>query len=244
MKKVITTFLAILLILCSLFTLTACHEYHSVHEEDYRVGYCEELNDAFLGIFYWRGHLGEDMDIYLPDTYNGAPITALGGYIGIGAPSPFRINFWEKSNLEEELFGGVSHWRSIGCEYHINTQNEVYDEVKAQLKKYYRIEKEFEIQDVVFNLHVGANLNRLEDTWCCKDVYFVDSEDDEILTVYAFSFVIIVDEQNEYFYSDELGRMYYKESGNIVEEFLYHNRADFPEGSLPTLSDSQTEPNQ
>lgn len=236
----IASLLAVLLMLCPLFTLTACAEYDWQKEGDFEIGYCEKINDAFLGEYYWRGHLGEDMDIVLPDTYNGASVTALGGYCGLGVPTPFTIHFVGTDDLKKELFGDAEgKWHDINREITGNTQDEVYAEVKAQLERYHDITKDFEIKDLVFNLHIGSNLQKIElirgeyGSDIITELTFLDNEEDEVLSVYAFSFVVTVDEKNEYFYSDDLGRMYYKENNKLVDCFLYHNRESFPEYSLP-----------
>lgn len=233
--KILTSLVALSLVLCSLFTLTACTTYTSELEENYKIGYSEFKKDAFIIEYRWRGHLGEDMDIVLPNTYKDLPVTTLGGYIGTGYPCPFVINFFEESDLDNELFGELRRSDTM-CSFGTNTQEKVYDSVKSDLE-YLGIAKEFEIKDIVFNLHIGSNLQKFEDVHglTAKYLSFADNEEEEIITVYAFSFIVTVDEQNEYFYSDDLGRMYYKESNNLVDFFLYHNRDSFPEHSLPTI---------
>ena len=240
--KILTSLLTFSLIFCSLFTLSACTTYDSYWEEDENIlfGYSEYKNEAFIGEYFWRGHLEEDMDIVIPNTYKGAPLTALGGYHGIGVPTPFQIYFEGTDDLKKELFGDVDgKWSSIHNKIG-NTQEEVYADVKAELERYYEITNDFEIKDVVFNLHIGSNLQRIE---LIRGMYVSDmikevtclmnDDESEVLAVRAFSFVITVDEQNEYFYSDDLGRMYNKEDNTLVNWFLYHSRDTFPEHSLP-----------
>ena len=241
--KTLTLLLAFSLIFCSLFTLSACTTYDSYWEEDESIlfGYSEYKNEAFIGEYFWRGHLGEDMDIVIPNTYKGAPLTALGGYYGTGVPTPFQIYFEGTDDLKKELFGDVDgKWSSIHNKIG-NTQDEVYADVKAELERYYEITNDFEVKDVVFNLHIGSNLQRIElissiyVSDMIKEITFLMNDDEsEVLSVCAFSFEITVDKENKYFYSDGLGRMYYKETNNLVDCFLYHNRETFPEHSLPT----------
>ena len=236
----ITSLLAVLLSACSLFTLTACADYDWYEEGDFEIGYSEKVNDAFVGAYFWRGHLGEDMTIDLPNTYNGAPVTALGGYCGLGVPTPFTIYFEGTDDFIKELFGDTEGTRiAISCGYSSNTQEEVLSDLKKNLGKKYDTSKEFEFKDFVFNLRIGSNLQKIElvsGTYVSdriKELKVLVNEENEVLTVCAFSFEITVDEENEYFYSDDLGRMYYKENNNLVENFLYHNRETFPEHSLP-----------
>lgn len=233
--KIITSFLAVLLIFCSLFTFVGCAEYDWCQEGDFEIGYCEKTNDAFLGTYVWRGHLGEDMDIVLPNTYNGAPITALGGYCGLGVPTPFGIYFAGTDDFDSELCGDseASLW-SFYCDYYVNTQAKVYANLKDRLERYYETAKDFEIVDLVFNLHIGSNLKEIVEIQDneMKCLILNETDENEVFTVYAFSFFITVDENNKYFYSDDLGRMYFKENNKLVKYFLYHNRESFPEHSL------------
>jgi len=47
-------------------------------------------NSCYVSPYYWDGNR-EMMDIRIPDTFNGHKVTALGGFSGSGAPSPFYI---------------------------------------------------------------------------------------------------------------------------------------------------------
>lgn len=230
--KKITSLLAVVTAFCLLSTLTACTTYSSELEGDWEIGYSEFKNDAFISEYMWRGHLGEDMDIVLPNTYNGAPVTTLGGYIGTGYPCPFTIDFFRESALRDELFGEDTSCDYFNSGMNITTQEEVDACVKDYLEKYDI--SELEIEDIVFNLRIGSNLQKIENVYDRPVKYFTyaKTEEDEVVTVYALSFEITVDEDNAYFYSDELGRMYYRENNRLVELFLYHNRDEFPQRSL------------
>ena len=242
MKKVATMFLAIILMACSFCTLTACDTtYDTFVEDGYEMGYSEELNEAFAYRFYWNGQVEYGIDIVIPNTYKGAPVTALGGFTGIGYPCGFDIYFCDQyegganSNLYQYLFGDKDYHYAGNCKYWTNTQEDVYNEIVDYLGRYdFANTSGFDVVDVVINLHFGSNLQRIEcaDGFGLKYYCFEPDEDNNVTTVYAFSYVVTVDEQNEYFYSDELGRMYYKENDELVKEFLYHNRDTFPEGSI------------
>ena len=236
----IISLLAVLLLGLSAFTLTACADYDWFEEGDFEIGYSEKVNDAFAGAYIWRGHLGVDTDIVVPNTYNGAPVTALGGYCGLGVPTPFTIRFAGSDDFIKELFGDAEGTRiAISCGYYSNTQEEVLSDLKKELGTKYDTSKEFEFKEFTFNLHIGSNLQKIElisgeyvaDR--IKELKILANGQNEVITVCAFSFMITVDKENEYFYSDGLGRMYYKETDYLVENFLYHNREAFPENSLP-----------
>ena len=239
MKK-ITSYLAILPIACSLFTLAACNStYEHYLEEDFQMGYSEKRNEAFVGRYYWSGS-PDDLDIVIPNTYKGAPVTQMGGYTGLGVPSHFELYYSQADMFSQ--FGLENYFNS----WHTKLSSNTAEEVRAAIEEgftYYRenfdrdIEHEnFEIVDIVFNLYIGSNLQEI-----CKISWntfrnLLIFQEEETVTVYAISVMVTVDEQNEWFYSDDLGRMYYKESGTLVNYFLYHNRETFPENSLPKES--------
>ncbi len=112
-------------------------------------------------------------------------------------------------------------------------------EIKRELKS-----ESVEIKDdLVFNLHIGANLRELgepleqavgsigSDRSFRIFIYYKDEA--QTYQAYAVSLFVTVDENNRYFYSDELGRMYYKDTNKLVDAFFYRNRESFPENSLP-----------
>lgn len=56
---------------------------------------------AFVAEYYWDGFTSaETLTIDIPDEYKGTPVTALGGYIGTGVPTPFTVVPSTNSQLE------------------------------------------------------------------------------------------------------------------------------------------------
>lgn len=56
---------------------------------------------AFAAEYYWDGFTSaETLTIDVPDEYKGTPVTALGGYIGTGVPTPFTVVPSTNSQLE------------------------------------------------------------------------------------------------------------------------------------------------
>ncbi len=56
---------------------------------------------AFAAEYYWDGFTSaETLTIDIPDEYKGTPVTALGGYIGTGVPTPFTVVPSTNSQLE------------------------------------------------------------------------------------------------------------------------------------------------
>lgn len=83
--------------------------------------------------------------------------------------------------------------------------------------------------DLVFNLHIGANLRELgepleqavgsigSDRSFRIFIYYKDEA--QTYQAYAISFYVTAEEKNRYFYSDESGRMYYKDTDKLVDAF-------------------------
>ena len=47
--KILATLTALSLIFCTLCSLTACAEYDWQEQDNFEIGYCKKINDAFLG---------------------------------------------------------------------------------------------------------------------------------------------------------------------------------------------------
>ena len=61
---------------------------------------------AFAAEYYWNGDTSEEaLTITIPDKFNGTEVTALGGYIGTGVPTPFRI----VPSTENKIFADEKH---------------------------------------------------------------------------------------------------------------------------------------
>lgn len=242
MKKIANTFLAIVLILCSLLTFTACEDlyyaffpgetYERYEEGNWEIAYSERFNDAVVGTYYWSGDFN-DMDIVIPDTYRGAPVTAWGGLVINGKGIIADIVF--------KKFGNQDSSYPIILLKKLNTKEEIDSCISNDVNV-----DDIDIVDLTFNLHFGPNLKEFEHGQEYEPLkyawYYKNSEGRTV--VYVLCFNVTVDEANPTYYSDELGRLFYKDTNKLVPYIIYHNRDDFPEGSLPTLSDSQTEPNQ
>lgn len=228
MKKVlISIFIAI--IICSIFIFSACASspsYAVFEEGAFEMAFSEENNDAFAGTYHWSGQL-DDLDILVPNTFKGAPVTALGGVVASGAPMKYQRLLEFKINFGDETTSALNCWFSGN----VNSA----DEVDEQISKFLTQNEidDYTIEEIVFNIHIGSNLQRLDKSNSYDFRYYsLISNDSEGKIVRLYSFNLIVDEDNACFYSDELGRMYYKEDNKLVTLFLYHNRDTFPEGSL------------
>ncbi len=173
------------------------------------------------------------LDVNIPDTYKGCAVTALSGYVSPTGPGRlFKIMLckgFDKGTLD----GGLATFDMA-----VNTQSEFETAIKHELGENIIIK-----DDLVFNLHIGANLQELGKPleqlleFDAQSDYFrlyiVSSDNTQ---THAISFFVTVDERNKSFYSDKLGRMYYRDTDNLVRLFFYHNRESFPEHSIPNAT--------
>ena len=213
----IISILFILTLLLS--TLVSCSDGYERYEENgFEIAYNAEKKDAVLGVYTWNGDIN-NMDIVIPNTYKDAAVTSLGGYVvnsrGIyfaieGAPQNFTSSFLIDKNLKNK--------------------NDIDNYVKERMEKE---DVNYTVEELVFNIKIGSNLKKIgyahDAEFHMGHIRILESGD---AIAYIVSFKIEVDPQNEYFYSDELGRMYSRENNKLVTTFLYHNRDSFPEHSL------------
>ena len=94
MKKTVAFLLLVSFLLC----LSACDldgvAYFYSYAGEYN-GFGIDVNKLANCCFvsgYTCTEYTEGMEITIPDDYNGIPIKRVGGFSGIGAPSPFRID--------------------------------------------------------------------------------------------------------------------------------------------------------
>ena len=93
MKRIAIIFFAIL----TLFS----NAYETVEDGQFRYGHQRLPNSYFPINYTWDGNPA-NMDIYIPETYNGKRITKVGGAIGRGAPAPFIIDMPKEYDIPNE----------------------------------------------------------------------------------------------------------------------------------------------
>ena len=155
------------------------------------------------------------LDVNIPDTYKGCAVTALSGYVSPTGPGRlFKIMLY-KGFDKGTLDGGLATF-----DIAVNTQSEFETAIKHELGENIIIK-----DNLVFNLHIEANLQELGEP--LEQLLEFDESDYFRLYIvspdntqtYAISFFVTVDERNKSFYSDKLGRMYYKDTDNLVRFF-------------------------
>ncbi len=182
-----------------LFVCTGCGSYSYRESEDGRMEYgvSDLKKDVFCIGPNWCGE--EDMSFEVPDEFMGYPVTTLGGYTGRGYPCPFAV----RVSAEKYGFSGD---KGFSC------SDGFFD-------FYHRSDDEYET--LVFSVRLGKNVRTLEYVDGKSYLgYYLDLEDEEfdftVKIVYSFT----VDEENATFYAED-GKLYYKGSGELVDEFFY-----------------------
>lgn len=157
-----------------------------------------EINKLANCCFVSRCDEPEDGILTIPDTFNGIPVTRLGGFVGSGAPCPFfislenRMNARKDSELDFVLGYHPDEWNSNTWEY--------------------------TVEDVAFVLNLGKNIEKIELT--LQGEYWPHLNEDGTVTFYHPVVEVHCDPENRHFYSED-GKLYYKDTGLLVEELDY-----------------------
>jgi hypothetical protein len=198
MKKTVAFLLLVSFILC----LSACDldgvAYFYSYAGEYN-GFGIDVNKLANCCFvsgYTCTEYTEGMEITIPDDYNGIPIKRVGGFSGIGAPSPFRIDLSQVYMNAPEGSEFDMIWRYPD------------DELSVA----------YTIENVVFQLHIGKNIEEID--FVFMDDYYPHIDEDGTVTFYHPVVYITCSEENTTFYSKD-GKLYYKSTNALVEDFAY-----------------------
>lgn len=140
----------------------------------------------------------ENLEITIPDDYNGIPIKRIGGYSGTGFPAPFSISLFPlyvnapKDSEYYAIFTGAA----------VRSRNP----------------EEYTVEDVAFTLHIGKNVEVIE--YVDMDFYYPHINDDGSITFYHAVVNITCSGDNKYFYSKD-GKLYDKKTNELISEFAY-----------------------
>jgi hypothetical protein len=198
MKKTVAFLLLVSFILC----LSACDldgvAYFYSYAGEYN-GFGIDVNKLANCCFvsgYTCTEYTEGMEITIPDDYNGIPIKRIGGFSGIGAPSPFRIDLSQVYMNAPEGSEFDMIWRYPD------------DELSVA----------YTIENVVFQLNIGKNIEEID--FVFMDDYYPHINEDGTVTFYHPVVYITCSEENTTFYSKD-GKLYYKSTNALVEDFAY-----------------------
>lgn len=200
MKKLLAVFMCMIICL----SLSGCNQYEYVSNaiDNFDVGYSEDAGDAFVSTYNWDG-TEDAMNIVIPEEYNGLPITALGGYTGLGVPSPFGIELTE------------SYSNSLCSEANMWGYSSIFDDIESVETRYLN-----------FNIHVSKNIEQLvlhSMDWIYEGTYYdYDEGNHHLKIVLVFLYSFTCDKENETFYAKD-GKLYYKENNELVSDILYYD---------------------
>ena len=154
---------------------------------DLLCGYNRLTGEAFAAVYEWDGR-EETMDFTVPDTVFGYRVTALGGYVGRGAPYAFTVELPEGFGQGKEGFG-----------------EDLWD---YALEKY----PNAEVVELPFTVHIGKDLKEIQEE-AFGSCYGFTAEGHEVL--YHITLTVDCDPENKTFYSEN-GVLYDRETGEAV----------------------------
>ena len=154
---------------------------------DLLCGYNRLTGEAFAAVYEWDGR-EETMDFTVPDTVFGYRVTALGGYVGRGAPYAFCVELPEDLGHIRESFDG-----------------DLWD---YALERY----PNAEVVELPFTVHIGKDLKEIQEE-AFGSCYGFTAEGHEVL--YHITLTVDCDPANKTFYSEN-GVLYERATGKPV----------------------------
>lgn len=200
MKK----FLVIVLSISLMFCLTGCFFEEvsllysdTANKDGFYIGINKAANCCFVGSYDCVEYT-ENLEITIPDDYEGIPIKRVGGYYGRGVPAPFSISL-------------------VGL--YMNTpEGSEYDAIFSGNINEFEISEDYSVEDIVFNLNIGKNIENID--YVVMDEYYPHINEDGSITFYHPVVKIKCSEDNKHFYSKD-GKLYYKRTDKLVSDFAY-----------------------
>lgn len=154
---------------------------------DLLCGYNRLTGEAFAAVYEWDGR-EETMDFTVPDTVFGYRVTALGGYVGRGAPYAFTVELPESFGHTREGFG-----------------EDLWDYAREKYPN-------AEVVELPFTVHIGKDLEEIRQE-LFGSCYGFTTEGHEVL--YHVTLTVDCDPENKTFYSEN-GVLYDRETGEAV----------------------------
>ena len=191
--------LLLVTIISSFCGCSLLYDYESYAVGLFDVGYSSALNNAFLGTYNWDG-TEENMNVVIPESYNGIKITELGGYFGRGVPSPFTISPTE--DALNVLCENATEWQYVSDTANIDNYN---------------------VQYLRFKLNVSKYISEVENFYSGDIIVAKYTENGEVkYNAYVLTCYVTCDADNEKFYSKD-GKLYLKETDTLVENIIYED---------------------
>ena len=157
----------------------------------------ETANTCFVGQYTCREYT-ENMEITVPDEYDGKKVTRLGGYFGRGASVPFGISV-------AHVYMNAPAGDRFAMIFH--------DDLTA-----YRLGVAYYEEDVPFVLNIGRNVKSVENVDLGRKYPHIN--EDGSVTFYHPVVYINCSEENKNFYSEN-GKLYNKKTDELITDFDY-----------------------
>ena len=154
---------------------------------DLLCGYNSLTGEAFAASYRWDGS-EETMDFTVPDTVFGYRVTALGGYVGRGAPYAFCVQLPETLGHPRESFG-----------------EELWEDALERYPNAYVVE-------LPFTVHIGRELEAVEGV-AFDSFYGFSPDGQEVL--WHVTLTVDCDPENKTFYSEN-GILYDRKTGEAI----------------------------
>ncbi len=202
MNKCLKRFTFCVLFVLQIVFLSACsltYSYINNEEDKIGYGYSKLENNCFVAdISYSKG---DSTDIIIPDKFNGSYVTALGGYTGSGAPTPFGVNFNGNDFFLEN--------------YEIFSVDD--EDIKLYIDKNIKVE----VQNVMFNITLPSKLKTIKLT-LLNEVVCQEYQQgrDTVLKVFRPVYYFNISKDNKYFYTKR-GKLYYKNTDKLFSDCIY-----------------------
>ena len=200
MKKILLITLLISFILC----LSGCSfedvsllYSDSSEKNGFHIAINKTANCCFVGSYNCIEYT-DNLEITIPDDYEGIPIKRIGGYYGTGLPTPFMISV-------ADLYMNASK----GSEYDAVYSGDIRD---------YLISENYTIEDIGFYLNIGKNIETIE--YIDMDNYYPHINEDNSITFYHPVVSVNCSEENKFFYSKD-GKLYNKATNELISDFAY-----------------------
>ena len=190
--------MALILYICFFPNENLALQYKDSGEKDgFYIGINKTANCCFVGSFECDEYI-ENMEITIPDSYEGMPVKRIGGYFGRGVPTPFSI--------------------SVGGLYMNAPDESEFDSIYTGDIHNFEIEEEYKVEDLKFTLNIGKNVDTIANV--SMDSYYPHINSDGSITFYHPVVNINCSDKNKYFYSKN-GKLFVKETDELVSDFAY-----------------------
>lgn len=200
MKKVFATVVSILLTFClsgCIFEEVSLFYTDNAEVNGFYIGINRASNCCFVGDYKCTEYT-DDLEIIIPDDYEGRPVKRIGGYYGRGLPTPFSISLADlyMNAPEDSKYNAILH---------------------GDINKF-EILEDYVIENVVFNLNIGKNIENI--VFVDMDEYYPHINDDGSITFYHSVVNISCSDENKNFYSKD-GKLYNKKTDELISDFAY-----------------------